>query len=51
MLALQVGFEGLATSFPPSVTYDIPFDIRHIEVSVREVAMTFLEAIKAILVV
>lgn len=46
MQGLERALEGLSTSFPEGVSYDIPFDTtKFIDVSIHEVSKTFFEAV------
>jgi hydrophobe/amphiphile efflux-1 (HAE1) family protein len=46
MQGLEAALEGLESSFPEGVSYDVPFNTTDfIEVSIREVAKTFFEAV------
>jgi len=52
MQAVKARMEELKANFPPGISYAIPYDTtRFIEVSVREVVVTFGEAILLVLVV
>ncbi|MCC6695997.1 MAG: multidrug efflux RND transporter permease subunit [Candidatus Hydrogenedentes bacterium] len=52
MNGLKDALEGLKTNFPKGISYDIPFDTTSfIEVSIREVAVTFFEAVCLVILV
>ena len=52
MAAVRVKVEEIARSFPPDLTYTIPFTtVRFVEVSIDEVIKTFIEALLLVVVV
>ncbi len=52
MIGLREALDGLKPSFPEGVDYDIPFDTtKYIEVSIKEVAKTFFEAVALVVLV
>ena len=52
MSDLKVVLEGLKPAFPQGIRYDVPFDTtKYIEVSIKEVAKTFFEAVALVVLV